>query len=375
MVRMPFGLDTKLIHAGEPEPRIEGAVGMPIFQSSTYEYAGATSYHDLKYIRLNNTPNHRVLHAKLAALENAEAALVMASGMAAISTTLLTVLRAGDHLLAQNCLYGGTHDFVTRDFPALGLTVDFVDGDRPETWGAKLRPETKAIYVETMSNPLLEVADLEAAATLRPRARARLDHRQHVRQPGQLPPAGARLRSLPSQLHQIHERTRRHRRRRADRAPRAGGSRQPQARAPRRRARSTRRVPASPRHEDARRPRAPAERERARHRSIPRGPPRGRAGALSRARKPPSARARAAPVRRLRRHARVRAPRRRRGGGPRARAGRAADLGAEPRRRRKPHHPTRRPRPIPAWRPKTDAASASRTGSSGFRSASSRRSI
>jgi cystathionine beta-lyase/cystathionine gamma-synthase len=153
-----------LIHAGEPEPRIEGAVGMPIFQSSTYEYAGATSYHDLKYIRLSNTPNHRVLHAKLAALENAEAALVMASGMAAISTTLLTVLRAGDHLLAQNCLYGGTHDFVTRDFPALGLTVDFVDGDRPETWGAKLRPETKAIYVETMSNPLLEVADLESAA-------------------------------------------------------------------------------------------------------------------------------------------------------------------------------------------------------------------
>ena len=165
MARSPFGLDTKLVHAGEPEPRIEGAVGMPIFQSSTYEYAGATSYHDLKYIRLNNTPNHRVLHAKLAALENAEAALVTASGMAAVSTTLLTVLRAGDHLLAQNCLYGGTHDFVTRDFPALGLTVDFVDGDRPETWRAKLRPETKAIYVETMSNPLLEVADLEAAAS------------------------------------------------------------------------------------------------------------------------------------------------------------------------------------------------------------------
>jgi cystathionine beta-lyase/cystathionine gamma-synthase len=165
MSRNPFGLDTKLVHAGEPEPRIEGAVGMPIFQSSTYEYAGATSYHDLKYIRLNNTPNHRVLHAKLATLENAEAALVTASGMAAVSTTLLTVLRAGDHLLAQNCLYGGTHDFVMRDFPALGLTVDFVDGDRPETWRAKLRAETKAIYVETMSNPLLEVADLQAVAS------------------------------------------------------------------------------------------------------------------------------------------------------------------------------------------------------------------
>src|SRR5262245_26963556 len=104
MARNPPGLDTRLIHAGEQKPRIEGAVGMPIFQSSTYEYAGQSSYHDLKYIRLNNTPNHRVLHAKLAALEGAEAALVTASGMAAVSTTLLTVLRAGDHLLAQDCL-------------------------------------------------------------------------------------------------------------------------------------------------------------------------------------------------------------------------------------------------------------------------------
>jgi len=155
-------LDTKLIHAGEPQPRIEGAVGMPIFQSSTYEYEGAASYHDIKYIRLNNTPNHRVLHAKLAALENAESAVVTASGMAAISTTLLTILGGGGHMLAQNCLYGGTHNFITDDFPALGLTVDFIDADAPQSWEAKLRRETRAIYVETMSNPLLEIADHEA---------------------------------------------------------------------------------------------------------------------------------------------------------------------------------------------------------------------
>ena len=92
MRRLIKGLDTKLIHAGEPEPLIEGAVTMPIFQSSTFEYAGQTSYHDLRYIRLNNTPNHVVLHRKLAALENAEAALVTGSGMAAISATLMTVL-------------------------------------------------------------------------------------------------------------------------------------------------------------------------------------------------------------------------------------------------------------------------------------------
>ncbi|MCI0422388.1 MAG: aminotransferase class I/II-fold pyridoxal phosphate-dependent enzyme [Acidobacteria bacterium] len=166
-MKSPFkSLETKLIHAGEPEPRIQGAVAMPIFQSAMFQYAGETSYHDLKYIRLNNTPNHVALHQKLAALENAEAALVTASGMAAISTSLLTVLKAGDHLLAQNCLYGGTYDLVTRDFPSFGLSYDFIDAERPETWKPLLKPNTKAIYVETMTNPLLQVADLEAVVEL-----------------------------------------------------------------------------------------------------------------------------------------------------------------------------------------------------------------
>jgi len=155
-------LETKLIHAGEPEPLISGAVSMPIFQSSTFEYTGATSYHDLKYIRLNNTPNHIALHQKLAALENAEAALVTASGMAAITTTLLTILSSGDHLLAQECLYGGTHDFLTKDLETFGISFDFIDGDNPDSWKRQLRPNTKAIYVETMTNPLLQVADLKA---------------------------------------------------------------------------------------------------------------------------------------------------------------------------------------------------------------------
>ena len=72
------GIDTRLIHAGEPEPRIEGAVSIPIFQSSTFEYRGETA--TLRYIRLNNTPNHVALHAKLAAIEGGQAALVTASG-------------------------------------------------------------------------------------------------------------------------------------------------------------------------------------------------------------------------------------------------------------------------------------------------------
>ncbi len=157
-------LETKLIHAGEPEPLIGGAVSMPVFQSSTFEYTGASSYNDLKYIRLNNTPNHVALHQKLAALENAEAALVTASGMAAISATIFTVLSSGDHLLAQECLYGGTHDFFTKDLPKLGILFDFINGDDPDSWKGKIQPSTKAIYVETMTNPLLQVANLKEAA-------------------------------------------------------------------------------------------------------------------------------------------------------------------------------------------------------------------
>ena len=162
MTKVIRAIETKLIHAGEPEPRIEGAVAMPIFQSSTFAYRGEQSYHDLRYIRLSNTPNHVVLHRKLAALENAEAALVAASGMAAISTTLLALLGAGDRLLAQDCLYGGTHDLLTADLPALEIGTDFIDAGDPASWREQLTSRTRAIYVETVSNPLMNVGDLRA---------------------------------------------------------------------------------------------------------------------------------------------------------------------------------------------------------------------
>ncbi len=156
-------IDTKLVHAGET-PRVRGAVITPIFQSAMYETEGGGTYHEIPYIRHNNTPNHAALHAKLAALENAESALVAASGMAVISAAILANLRPGGHLLAQRNLYGGTHDFLTRDLAGFGLSFDFIDADRPETWKDKLRPETRAIYVETISNPLMQVPELEAVA-------------------------------------------------------------------------------------------------------------------------------------------------------------------------------------------------------------------
>ncbi len=157
-------IETKLVHAGE-RPRIEGAVTTPIFQSAMFETFGGEGYHDIKYIRLNNTPNHIVLHEKLAAVENAESAIVTASGMAAITCTLLTILHTGDHLLIQNTLYGGTDSFVMDDLPALGIEFDFIDPGKPDTWEPKLKRNTKAIYVETISTPLIEVGDLKAVVS------------------------------------------------------------------------------------------------------------------------------------------------------------------------------------------------------------------
>jgi cystathionine beta-lyase/cystathionine gamma-synthase len=157
-------VETKLVHAGELQPRPERAVSMPIYQSSTYEYAGASDYHDVQYIRLNNTPNHAVLHGKLAALEGTEGALVASSGMAAISSTLLSLVAAGDHVLAHDGLYGGTFDLLTKDLPRLGVTCTFVDAGRPETWAAQVTQRTRLFYVETMTNPLVQVVALDQVA-------------------------------------------------------------------------------------------------------------------------------------------------------------------------------------------------------------------
>lgn len=156
-------LGTKLIHAGEPKPRLNRAVTMPIFQTSTYLYEGETDYHDVKYARLNNSPNHDVLHAKLAAISESEDALVTSSGMAAISTTLLSLLQSGDHLIAIDCLYGGTHTFVTGNLPKLGISHTLVATENADAWEAGVRANTKVLYVEAMTNPTLRIPDLKRA--------------------------------------------------------------------------------------------------------------------------------------------------------------------------------------------------------------------
>jgi cystathionine beta-lyase/cystathionine gamma-synthase len=157
-------MDTVAVHGGEPRPGPDGSAVFPIYQGTVYEVEPGTGYHDLKYIRLNSTPSQRYLHDKLAALEGAEAAVATSSGMAAMTSILLSLMRAGDHLLAGDCLYGGTHDFLTGRAADLGWSFSFVDGGRPETWEAARTDRTKVFLVETITNPLMRVGLLDQVA-------------------------------------------------------------------------------------------------------------------------------------------------------------------------------------------------------------------
>lgn len=156
------GLQTRAIHAGSPTPRIHGAVNVPIFQSSVYEQQDAADYHGIVYPRLSTTPTHLALGRKLAALEGADLAFATASGMAAITTSLLCALGERGHLLLQDNTYGGTHWFAQHDLPLFGHEVTFFDATRSDGWDALLRPNTRAVYVEAMTNPLVKVADHRA---------------------------------------------------------------------------------------------------------------------------------------------------------------------------------------------------------------------
>lgn len=158
-------LRTNLVHAGAPRPKVDGAVVTPVFQTANYLMADESTYDAVRYIRLHNSPNHLTLHARMATIEGGEAALVTASGMSAISSSILAFVGQGDHLLAQPTLYGGTQTFLDEDAARLGIShsvIDLGDPEGPAAWESLLRPETKLIYVESISNPLMEVFDLEA---------------------------------------------------------------------------------------------------------------------------------------------------------------------------------------------------------------------
>jgi cystathionine beta-lyase/cystathionine gamma-synthase len=162
MTSRPRRLDTLLVHAGHDPRAHGGAVVPPIHQTAMYLYGPEDEGDEPRYVRYENTPNHEGLATRIAAVEGAEAGLVAGSGMAAISSAVLGVLRRGDHLLAQDTLYGGTHGLFEEDLPSLGIDVDRIDGADAESWERHVRPETKAIYVESITNPTMRVPDLQA---------------------------------------------------------------------------------------------------------------------------------------------------------------------------------------------------------------------
>ncbi|THV37740.1 trans-sulfuration enzyme family protein [Glycomyces buryatensis] len=153
--------ETLAVHAGEPRPAHGGSAVFPIYQGTVYEQ---TATGGVGYLRYSNTPSQEYLQDKLAALEGAEASIATASGMAAIATALHSVLAAGDHVIVAGSVYGGTHALLADQGPRLGWTADFVDSTDPAAWAAALRPETKAIYTESISNPLVGVGDLAGIA-------------------------------------------------------------------------------------------------------------------------------------------------------------------------------------------------------------------
>ena len=164
------GFATKAVHSGMVE--IEGAASTPIFLSSTYrltdeKYKGwAEGLHQsVVYSRLSSI-NSEVVSAKLAALEGAEDAEVFSSGMAAISTTLLTLLSKGDHIIATPDCYGGTYALLTDILPRMGIEVTMADIRDPISYQQAIQENTKVLYVETMTNPTLKVCDLSAMAEL-----------------------------------------------------------------------------------------------------------------------------------------------------------------------------------------------------------------
>ncbi len=163
MSKLKLGIQTICTHVGEiKDEQFKGAVS-PIYLSTSYEFDGV----DVKrYPRYFNTPNQVHLSKKIAALEHTEAAMIFGSGMAAISTMLLAFLKHGDHIVVQNMLYGGTSNFIREEFPKYGIEFTFTDGYQISDFESAIKSNTKVIYIETPSNPLMTVTDIEGVANL-----------------------------------------------------------------------------------------------------------------------------------------------------------------------------------------------------------------
>jgi len=160
---------TQALHAGHNVSENGGTRAVPIYQSTAYVFKSSDHAANLFalaepgniYTRINN-PTNDILEQRLAALEGGIAAVVTASGTAAIATSLLTLLRAGDHIVASSSLYGGTYNLLSVTLPRHGITTTFVDPSNPENFKAAAQENTRAFFIESLGNPKLDVLDIEA---------------------------------------------------------------------------------------------------------------------------------------------------------------------------------------------------------------------
>ncbi|SMC53333.1 trans-sulfuration enzyme family protein [Cellulophaga tyrosinoxydans] len=157
------GINTICTHFGElKDEQFKGAIS-PLYMSTSYAFEDVEVK---RYPRYFNTPNQVALSEKIAALEHAEAAMIFGSGMAAVSTALLAFLKSGDHVVLQKTLYGGTYNLVVEEFEKFGISYSFTDGLSSNDFEAKIQENTKVLYIETPSNPLLTITDLAAVSKL-----------------------------------------------------------------------------------------------------------------------------------------------------------------------------------------------------------------
>ena len=165
--------ETNALHSGHDVKKTEGTRAVPLYQSTSYVFKNADHAASLFslaepgyiYTRLNN-PTNDILEQRLAELEGGIASVATASGTSAISTTLLILLKSGDHIVASNSLYGGTYNMLKNTLPRLGITTSFVDPDDPDNFKSAVKENTRAFFAESLGNPKLDVVDLESIAKI-----------------------------------------------------------------------------------------------------------------------------------------------------------------------------------------------------------------
>ena len=155
------GKHTVCIHQGQIEDQQFGGAISPIYMATSYPYLDVE---EKRYPRYFNTPNQEVISTKVAALENAASAVPFSSWMAAISSSLFAFLQSGDHVVFQNEIYGGSYNLIEQDFSRYGIQYSFTKGLEAQNFEDEIRENTKVIFIETPSNPLLNITDIRAVA-------------------------------------------------------------------------------------------------------------------------------------------------------------------------------------------------------------------